>query len=335
MKKRQEIQFINFLQFIGPIFVILGHSLNGIPLEGFWRIFTKKWIYMFHMPLFFMIAGYLLASNNWIKEKNYKSFIKKKFYRLVVPYLVWNGIFYVPKYFLQTYLVDDVQFNIFYLIKIFIAPRQNIWGHTWFLVGIFLVYLFTPIWEKIFSKITVLKIIMCYALGVVLYVLPIQTEVLCLSDLHKDILFFGIGCILGRYSVEKLKKLAKKILIPNIFLTIVVSLICLNIITSPKLWFLPCSLILMTLLSIGLCFDGKLNDVIFKYSRRSFGIYIMHWPAMLIIRVIFYQIFKLNSYITVCLMIIAGIIVPNIIISLLNKIKLGKLNKILNYLLGV
>lgn len=44
---------ISFLQVLGPILVILGHSANGLTVSAGWYAFTKEWIYLFHMPLFF------------------------------------------------------------------------------------------------------------------------------------------------------------------------------------------------------------------------------------------------------------------------------------------
>lgn len=335
MEKRKKIQYISFLQLIGPIFVILGHSLNGISSDGVWWILTKKWIYIFHMPLFFMISGYLLSYGNWMKEKGYVVFIKNKFMRLMVPYLVWNGICYIPKYFAQGYLADDVQMNFAYLLKVFFSPRQNIWGHTWFLAGLFIVYLFTPIWKKIFSNITKLSGTVFIAIGIALYIIPIRTEIFCLSDLHKDILFFGMGCILGTISVDKLKKIAKKTFIFNITVATVTSLVCIQILNNESLWFIPCTFILLTLLSVGFYLDGHLNNTFIKYSRRSFGIYIMHWPVMVVSRILFMQILGFNTVVTVIVMIFAGIIIPNIILSILDKINLEKFSKVMKYLLGV
>ena len=336
MKERKEIQYISFLQLVGPFFVILGHSLNGVGLsEGLWWVFTKQWIYMFHMPLFFMISGYLLSYGKWMKGQSYGLFVKNKFFRLIFPYLVWNGICLIPKYFTQTFLSEEVEINISYLIKVFFSPRQNVWGHTWFLAGLFIIYLFTPVWEKVFSQFTVKKTLVFIIGGIILYIIPIRSELFCLSDLHKDILFFWMGCILGSISVEKLKLFFKKTLSFNILSAVISSVVCLTIIQNKELWFLPCSFILMSLLSIGLCLDGKISDTLIKYSRRSFGIYIMHWPVMVVIRVFFLQILEINAVYTVLLMIIGGFLIPNLVISILSKCNLGKFSRTMNYLLGV
>ena len=336
LEKRKEIQYISFLQLIGPIFVILGHSLNGIGLsEGIWWTFTKQWIYIFHMPLFFMISGYLLAYGDWMKGQSYRKFVKNKFNRLIIPYLVWNGICLLPKYFMQEFLTDEVQMSIGYVFTVFVTPRQNIWGHTWFLAGLFIVYIFTPLWQKIFSKFSLKKVAIFITLGVVIYILPIRTEVFCLSDLHKDIMFFWIGCMLGSVPTEKIKKYFYKTKIFNISLALITSIVSLFLCADKSMWFVPCLFVLATLLTFGLYFDDKMDETLIKYSRRSFGIYILHWPVMLIIRILFLQIFGLNKTLTIICMILGGIIIPNVVIAILSKSNLGKANTTMKYLLGV
>lgn len=76
MNKR--IEFIDIAKGIGILLVILGHIL----FEG---DFIYKVIYAFHMPLFFIIAGYVY---NYEKYNNFTTldFLKKKFKNYIVPY---------------------------------------------------------------------------------------------------------------------------------------------------------------------------------------------------------------------------------------------------------
>ena len=333
--KKKEIQYISFLQFIGPIFVILGHSLNGMQIEtGPWWVFTKDWIYIFHMPLFFMISGYLLSHSGYMKGSSYGDFIKKKFFRLIVPYLFWNILFFVPKLLLQSFLADSVEVSASYILKIYLSPRQNIWGHTWFLVGLFLVYLLTPLWEKLYAILKGNKVICIFVVGIVLYILPIETEFLCLNDLHKDLLFFWMGCSLGVLPYERLSKIVKDQLLLLGVLSTAASTIALLLDDIAWFNFIPCACILLFLLSIGMNLEGRL-DGISAMARNSFGIYIMHWPVMLCCRVLLYQILGLNRVITIIIMILLGFLVPNAVVWILRRIKLGKLSIALKYLVGV
>ncbi|WP_273212125.1 acyltransferase family protein [Runella zeae] len=83
-----KIQWIDILKGIGIILVVLGHT--GIP----W--FFSKWIYSFHMPLFFFVSGVL-----FIPDK-YKclTFIVRKLRTLLIPYLFFSLI----NFFLANFL---------------------------------------------------------------------------------------------------------------------------------------------------------------------------------------------------------------------------------------
>lgn len=65
---------------IGIILVIIGHS--GAPRA------IVKFIYGFHMPLFFIIAGYLYDAEKW-KSRGIKSLIHKRFNNYILPYFVF------------------------------------------------------------------------------------------------------------------------------------------------------------------------------------------------------------------------------------------------------
>lgn len=333
MITQKRITFVSILQIIGPLFVILGHSVNGIECTGFWYVFSKQWIYLFYMPLFFMLSGYLLSARDWLHGRSYGSFVKGKFLRLLVPYLVWNAAFFFPKLLAQTFLSDSVTLSLASVVTAFLYPRQNIWGHTWFLFGIFLVYLGTPLWKKLFDGATwkkVLTIVVSFGL----YVLPIGTQLLCLNDLHKDLLFFFIGCWLGTLEEEKLHQLFSKTRLISCFFSIAASVVFIK-------WyevllpfrFIPCLLILWTLFSCAATCK-ELSPFLTWLSKHSFGIYIMHWPIMLITRIVFYQLLHLGGTISSILMVLAGCAVPVLVLRLLDRLPNNIFKKTANLLIG-
>ncbi len=330
---KKNISYISWLQIIGPIFVVLGHSLNGIFYDGAWRIFSKDFIYLFHMPLFFMISGYLIAYTGWQKDKTYGSFVKGKALRLLLPYLVWNAIWILPKVLLGRFLADNVSLDLVGILKPFVYPRTNVWGHTWFLMGLFLVYLATPLWKKLFTSNQTLKVF-CLVLGVALYCMPLGSEFLCISDLRKDLLFFMMGLYLGTMPEKSFKKLAGKPYLWIIF-AVITSGLCLHwYVQSWFLHFLPCFFILMSLLSVSYRLPADSKSVE-ELAKISFGIYIMHWPVMLACRVVLYQILQLNVYFCIATMSVLGWIVPIGVVVLLRKLIPEKWRKPLQYLLGV
>ena len=108
--------------------VILGHSANGLTVSAGWYAFTKEWIYLFHMPLFFLISGYLLAHRGYLHGRSYRTFVLEKSKRLLLPYLFWNLLFWVPKLLASAYIADAAPLSIPALLEDFAFPRRNIWG---------------------------------------------------------------------------------------------------------------------------------------------------------------------------------------------------------------
>lgn len=339
----KQLTHISILQIIGPILVILGHSLNGMKsvlgisfdsmkgIGGWWHMFSKEWIYIFHMALFFMISGYLFTAKGSMRGVRYKTFVKGKFWRLLFPYLFWNILCYIPKVYFQQFTPDTVSLDLVGIIRTFLSPRQNIWGHTWFLAALFLIYLAAPLWEKIFRNKKAGVVAIC--MGAVLYLMPIKTLFLALSDLHKDIVFFFMGCALGSLSLEKFHVVMKKYRGLFIAGAVVTSVIFLKWYDEFRfLQIIPCSFILLTLMSIS-TMTKNMSKTAVELSQRSFGIYIMHWPVMITVRTLC-QYMNINLAATIVLVTVCGFVVPNILIYLLRKTNLKNL-KVLTYLLGI
>jgi len=62
--EKKEIVWLDYARFVGIFLVILGHSLQRIPDWKSIEVisYSYDYIYLFHMPLFFVISGYLLKN---------------------------------------------------------------------------------------------------------------------------------------------------------------------------------------------------------------------------------------------------------------------------------
>lgn len=84
---------LDILKGIGISLVLVGHvSRNGV---------LNNWIYSFHMPLFFFISGALYYLS---KKVDSKSFFKKKFQGLIVPYFVFALLTFIYWVVIERYL---------------------------------------------------------------------------------------------------------------------------------------------------------------------------------------------------------------------------------------
>ena len=79
-----RIVWVDYYKVIGIFLIVLGHSI-------FRNSDLTKFLYIFHVPIFFFISGYL-EKNNPCPTKKY---LKKLLYSLIIPYFIWN-ILYFP-----------------------------------------------------------------------------------------------------------------------------------------------------------------------------------------------------------------------------------------------
>lgn len=333
MKAKAAIPYISILQIIGPILVILGHSINGLPCDGWWYVFSKEWVYIFHMPLFFMISGYLLAHNGWLRDRSYGKFIGQKALRLLLPYVVWNLVFLVPKILAASVITDAAPTDLVGVLKAFVYPRQNVLGHTWFLMGLFEVFLIAPVLKKLLTGKTWIKVVTVIA-AAVLYVLPLGWELFAISDLHKDLLFFVVGCLLGQIPGDRFAALMSQWKWPAVAGAVVTSaaaLIWWDVTEAVR--FIPCGFILLAMVSLTAQVK-QLPEKLGRIGADSFAVYIMHWPVMLVVRIVAYQILKMPVAVTAVLMSVLGWVVPVFVIWLVRKIPVKWIQKSAKYLLG-
>ncbi len=81
-KSRHRIESIDILKGIGILFMVFAHV-------GWGGGYAHTYIQAFHMPLFFIVSGYL-----W-KQKDIKSLFKRRFKTLLIPYICFGVGYFV------------------------------------------------------------------------------------------------------------------------------------------------------------------------------------------------------------------------------------------------
>jgi len=96
------------------------YALLKIP----WTLFLNQ-AGRFAVPLFFMISGFVLELNYHLHE-SYLTYLKKRFSRIIIPYIFWSAIYYYLVYnqnhsanFLSSLLKGDASYQL-YLFRRFL-----------------------------------------------------------------------------------------------------------------------------------------------------------------------------------------------------------------------
>lgn len=145
----RQLREISFLQTFGIILVVFGHSFFRIPPDNI----MIRWIYAFHMPLFFFISGYLLKyTHPDISDINIKRYFTHKAKRLILPYIVISSLVFVPKALMSKYAVRPITLDWHSYIDQLLIPYHNVLGAYWFMPTLFLIFAFFIIATKLLGK---------------------------------------------------------------------------------------------------------------------------------------------------------------------------------------
>ena len=215
---------LDIMKAIGILLMIVGHNSTGI---------LFNYIYSFHMPLFFIIAGYL-----W-KEKEVLLSLKHDFERIMIPYICYLVIVSVGKYIVQGVSISAVLQDALMIVWGNLG-RCEIFGHhilgvssLWFLPAFYIcknvfnaIYRIwnkrnlTSKWAYIWMYIVLL---ICALLGTVIYnhLFPLP---FALTTGMYALVFYSIGHLLKVWAkdISMLNGLVlwKKVLVVGVWLSL-------------------------------------------------------------------------------------------------------------------
>ena len=291
----------------------------------------KAWLYIFHMPLFFFMSGYLFSHNGGFTKYTYGELLKKKAIQLLVPYFVWNFLFLIPKII----LVDRHLLSLKYFANLLVVPKANIWGHTWFLFALFEIYVLSYV--LYFLSKRKLGILLATSALLLLNYYKVSTMVLCLNDLTRNLIYFWMGMLLAgmRAADTPQGKDRSKMYFALFVLSAVVTTVVWKYNGNIKINdFILCSSVLLVLFYFPIAYN-IFNSFIESVARNSFGIYILHWPCMVVVRFVVNQILHLDAMPAFFILLICGWVLPVLVIEAIRRINRLKSIKALKYVMGV
>ena len=321
--KKEHYNEIDVLKGLGIIAVYLGHSFNlsGLNFNEV-VIYIYRSMYSFHLPLFFLISGFL---SNTGKEINLKKFYINKIKRLWIPYLFINFIDYFPRTLFPNLVnseFEGIREVMFYGTKI-----------SWFIYTLFILFMIFPILEKyIFIKDKY------YIFGIVILLLNIfkvgtDIKIFALGSVIYHLIYFYIGYIIKNIYRDKI--LNRKVVDNKIFLLISILYLAfsykyfyLNLYTH-IIFALIGSLFYFNI-SIRLNSGKKIYNFLKFCGNESLTLYLLEGFITVFYRVFLFKFISLEySYLTISLFFILRVITGYLVIKYI-IIK----SSILSFLLG-
>lgn len=94
---QKKIDWIDLMRGIAIFLVVLGHSItHDMADNSVWLYYVRLFIYTIHMPMFFVISGWLFEMNNEkYRSKTVWNYIISKFKVFMIPYIMFSVLNYI------------------------------------------------------------------------------------------------------------------------------------------------------------------------------------------------------------------------------------------------
>lgn len=205
VKKEYNMTF-GILSAMAILMIVAGHVSYNIFTVG--DLFPY---YSFHVPLFMFISGYFYRDES---EAHPFAYLKKKVWRLLVPYMIWNLFYGVLAYLLRTF--GDFAFGDPLSVKsLLIAPFTSGYQFSynyaaWFVPTLFIVEIMNLVMRFVMRKMHLnyewLYLILSLALGMATAYLAIGGHVWGPYKTPGRILFLYPCFQMGQFYHQKLEK---------------------------------------------------------------------------------------------------------------------------------
>jgi len=179
-----RIKKMDIARGIGIFFVVYAHTYCPI----------SNLIYLFHMPLFFIISGYFYHQQDSIRET-----IIKKFKSLIIPY----AFFMITLNIIVILLCKFVN-KPFWLFPSMLIRPYGVAGTLWFFISLFTVSVMFKIIDSKISNIffKIISVLIIFSIGQILYRLNIRIP-LFIDSSFTALIFYASGYILCKYPIIK------------------------------------------------------------------------------------------------------------------------------------
>ena len=318
---KERYNELDLMKGIGIILVYLGHSFNLKGLVGN-SIYSYLWniIYSFHMPLFFLISGFLMNNG---KEIQLKKYYIHKIKRILIPYFFINLIDFFPRT-----LFPNLVNSKFDIMRVFFYGTKI----TWFIYTLFMIFIIFPFLEKY-----ILKKDRYYLFGIILILVNYfkvfhKIEIFSINIVVGYLLYFYIGYIIRTIYKNKIingiwNKNIVFLIFGVIFLVFSYKSFYLNYFNS--IIFALMGILLTLNISLRIKEENSIYDILKFIGINSLTFYLIEGFITVVYRTILYKIIPIEQgEIFVSIFFVLRILTAFIAVKMITK------SSILSFLLG-
>lgn len=334
------LKFIAYLQIIGIILVVLGHSLHEYPYDKYGNLLVYRMLYSFRMPLFIFVSGFLMLFTTRITKKKrptIKGFISLKVQRLLLPFIVLTLVTFIPRTMMSGIADDAITLSIESLAKSLLYGNHMVIPYFWFLQASFILlittYAIITICEYYEIGHHYIYIGLIIAASILLLIPCTPTKLLSLDRVAELGIYFIAGTTYCRYA-KQIDKYIPWTSFP--FLIFIAAIWGLLFFITENTPFMP----VCSFFGIGMCIClAKMLEynhitVLDHLIGANYIIFLLSWYFNVLSQQILHHYTNLPWWIYSILSLISGIYIPWLAYKYLQSHKKSRWIKLTAFLLG-
>jgi len=186
-----DTTYVQWLKGLAIVLVVVGHFYSSF-FSSVWIEGARRVIYLFHMPLFMVISGFLYALS---RPLPFGALVKKKALRLMLPYVSISALVLAAKW-----SAGAVHFQLQHPVQaddlwaFLFSPHRGFATFLWYIYSLFVIFCLVRALE---AARTPLWLMFSLALGLRFVPLP---SYFCLNLVGAHLVYFVFGMGLKRLS---------------------------------------------------------------------------------------------------------------------------------------
>ena len=342
---KKDNKLMALLSVWGILLVLLGHSGFEEPIIQEKLHYLHGWIYSFHMPLFFMISGYLFSlTNRDFTEINANKFLQKKAVRLLVPYVVLGIVLYFAKYIFSELSHATRDFSVTTFFKMFISPGcdGSTMGYLWYVFTLFAIFVVVVVLNKlrVDMKNTAWCIVVMAIFWIMWTFLP-NVKWLNWSSVCRDLPFFICGILLYKfeyhvYTIINTCKGGGSSLLVSIALSVWLQFVDFSMIGYCISYIIKALIGLVMSIQLCLLFlkSRWIKKCILPMSKYTYSIYLLSWFGHYAAKILLVNVLNAHYIVVVLGMFVTGWLFPLMVCQIVDKVSWLDKQKLLRLVIG-
>ena len=257
------------------ILVVIGHIVaREPPSDNEWYVALKSAIYVFHMPFFMYLGGFVFfhVGDALHPRPSYDAYLLRRAERLLIPFLSLGLLILLGKFAAEQFLyVDNKPASLSDgLGSLFWNTGQSPATSVWYIFVVFIYCSVTPLLVRLSQG----RLWPALLLAAVLHCLTVP-EIAYLDRVANFFVYFMIGCVAGKYRTQAMRFIDTTLPVSGVVFS--VSLVLATMQVEPVLTGTICALSSMAFIH-GLTRTTWLDrtDALLWFGKYSFVIYLFN-----------------------------------------------------------